>query len=248
MAPSPALPPNPQPAPPPSSTRIDSGLRALLKGLLMIALLAATVWAAERLGLFGLDQHWIDATVRGQGLRGDLAFIAAGALFTAVGMPRQVLAFLGGYAFGFVTGTALALAATVCGAALTLAFARGLGRTWLRQRFARRMAKVDAFLGRSPFAMALVIRLLPVGSNLLTNLLAGLAQVRTLPFLAGSALGFVPQTLIFALAGSGVNLQPELRFGIAAALLVASSLIGMRLYRQHRQAAQLEEEIVHPET
>lgn len=231
-----------------SADRAVIAIKPLLKGVGMIALLAGAMWAAERMGLFGLNEHWIDQTVRGHGLRGELVFIAAGALFTAVGMPRQILAFLGGYAFGFLFGTTLALIATVCGAALTLFYARGFGRGWLRQRFARRMAQVDAFLGHSPFAMALVIRLLPIGSNLLTNLLTGLAHVRALPFLAGSALGFLPQTLIFALAGSGVNLDPELRFSVAGLLLIASTLIGVRLYRQHRQAAQLEESIVQSET
>jgi len=42
--------------------------------------------------------------------------------------PHMVVAFLGGYAFGFIAGGVLALLATVTGCALTFYYARGMGR------------------------------------------------------------------------------------------------------------------------
>jgi uncharacterized membrane protein YdjX (TVP38/TMEM64 family) len=96
--------------------------------------------------------------------------------------------------------------------------------------------------------MTLVIRLLPVGHNASTNLLAGVSGVRALPFLAGSLLGYVPQNLVFALAGSGVNIEPGARLTLAVLLFVVSSLIGVWLYRRHRQAlAGVNEENEQPE-
>ena len=218
-------------------------LRTFAKSALLMAALVLLGLTVRHLGLDSLNEHWIDTTVRGQGLRGEMLFIAVGMLAMAVGLPRQVFAFLGGYAFGFVSGTALALLATVMGCVASFYYARILARDLMKRRFARRIAQVDAFLGHSPFNMALVIRLLPVGSNLLTNLVAGVSHTAARPFFAGSALGFLPQTLIFALAGSGVNVDPSLRLSIAAALFVISAVIGARLYRQHRQAAQFESDL-----
>lgn len=215
-------------------------LRTFAKSALLMAALVLLGLAVRHLGLDSLNEHWIDTTVRGQGLRGELLFLAVGTLAMAVGLPRQVFAFLGGYAFGFVSGTALALLATVMGCVVSFYYARVLARDLMKRRFARRIAQVDTFLGHSPFNMALVIRLLPVGSNLLTNLVAGVSHTAARPFFSGSALGFLPQTLIFALAGSGVNVDPSLRLSIAAGLFVISAVIGARLYRQHRQAAQFE--------
>jgi uncharacterized membrane protein YdjX (TVP38/TMEM64 family) len=215
-------------------------LRTLAKSALLMAALVFLGLAVRHLGLDSLNEQWIDTTVRGQGLRGEIIFIVMGMLAMAVGLPRQVFAFLGGYAFGFVSGTALALLATVLGCIASFYYARVLARDLMKRRFAQRIAQVDVFLGHSPFNMALVIRLLPVGSNLLTNLIAGLSHTAALPFFAGSALGFLPQTLIFALAGSGVNVDPSLRLSIAAALFIVSAIIGAHLYRQHRQAAQFE--------
>lgn len=222
--------------------------RAILKGLLLIASLAALGFLAKHGHLADmLSERWIDTEVRGQGWHGDLIFLAVGALTTALGFPRQVIAFLGGYAFGFIAGTGLAAMAAVTGCVLAFFYARWLGRSLIQNRFPGRIRKVDAFLHEHPFSMAVVIRLLPVGSNVVTNLLAGVSSVRGLPFFAGSGVGYLPQTMVFALAGSGVNFNPALRLTLAGVLFVVSSLIGVWLYRRHRhldvQAAEMEADI-----
>jgi uncharacterized membrane protein YdjX (TVP38/TMEM64 family) len=210
----------------------------------LILSLALLAWLAERLDLTGmLSEHWVDDRVRDKGWSGELLFLGMGALTTALGLPRQVVAFLGGYALGLVEGTVLALLATVLGSVLAFFFARWLGRGLVQDRFPGRIRKLDDFLRGHPFAMALIIRLLPVGSNVGTNLVAGVSSVPGLPFFAGSALGYVPQTLAFALAGSGVNFDPVLRLSLALALFLASSLLGVWLYRRHRRGAALEDEI-----
>lgn len=219
-------------------------VRIFLKGLLMIASLAALGFLANRWGLADMmSQRWIDTAVRGQGWSGNLVFLGMGALTTAIGFPRQVVAFLGGYAFGFLPGLGLALLAALLGCVIGFYYARWMGRSLVAHRFPGRIRKLDEFLRGHPFSMALIIRLLPVGSNVVTNLLAGVSSVRGLPFFAGSALGYVPQTLVFALAGSGVNFDPSLRLTLAAALFVVSSLLGIWLYRRHREVGALEAEL-----
>jgi uncharacterized membrane protein YdjX (TVP38/TMEM64 family) len=154
-----------------------------------------------------------------------------------------VVSFLGGYAFGFLVGTLLALAATALGCVIAFGYARLLGRAMVRKRFSARIQRIDAFLHENPFSMSLLIRLLPAGSNLLTNLAAGVSSVSAAPFIAGSTLGFIPQTMIFALAGSGVSLDPTLRIGLAMALFVVAGAIGLSLYRKHRHGKVLDESV-----
>ncbi len=211
--------------------------RVLLKGLVMLASLALLGFIASHFQLNEmLSQHWIDSEVRGKGWMGDLLFLAVGALATGLSFPRQVVAFLGGYAFGFVSGTALATVATVLGCVFGFFYARWLGRGFVQKRFPGRIRKLDAFLHHHPFSMTLVIRLLPVGHNASTNLLAGVSGVRALPFFAGSGVGYLPQNLVFALAGSGVNLDPTVRLTLAVVLFIISSLLGIWLYRRHRKS------------
>lgn len=218
--------------------------RILLKGLLLIASLALLGLLVNKLQLGdALSEHWIDTRVRGQGIQGELIFLGMAALTTAVGFPRQVVAFLGGYAFGFMFGTLLALVGTLLGSLMSFFYARWFGRALVKHRFPGRIRKLDDFLSGHPFTMAVIIRLLPVGSNVGTNLVAGVCSVAALPFLAGSGVGYLPQTLVFALAGSGVHFNPSLRLTLAAVLFVISSLLGVWLYRKHRHGTALEDEL-----
>ncbi|HSJ47510.1 MAG TPA: VTT domain-containing protein, partial [Gammaproteobacteria bacterium] len=90
------------------------------------------------------------------------------------------------------------------------------------------------FVGDHPLRTILLIRLLPLGSNLATNLAAGISRMGTRPFAAGSALGYLPQTLVFALIGSGIAVDPLWRIGTGILLFLLSGLLGLSLYRHFR--------------
>lgn len=158
-------------------------------------------------------------------------------------MPRGAVAFAGGYAFGAALGAALSLLGQVAGAALAYGWARAIGRAWTERRLAGRFGGrarplVDA-LRQAPFTTTLALRLLPVGSNIALNLLAGLAALPLLPFLAASAVGYLPQTLVFALLGKGVRVDGTWQIALAAGLLTVSLALGLWLLRRHRAARAL---------
>ncbi len=213
-----------------------SSVKPLLKGLVLIASLVAIGAAFKALGLAdALDTHWLDERVVGQGLWGEALFIAIGAILTAVGVPRQLVAVGGGYAFGLLPGTLIALVAQTLGCAVTFFYARLLGRSFIQNRFGQRIQRIDAFLRTHTFSMTLMIRFLPVGSNVLTNLAVGVSSVRALPFLAGSAAGYIPQTVIFVVLGSGIHLDSLMHTAISVAMFVVSGLISVALYRRVRK-------------
>ena len=219
-------------------------LRTLAPGLVLLATLAAIGFALES-GLLGgfLTEDWIDREVRGHGMTGELLYLAVAAAATALAAPRQIVSFLGGYAFGVVQGTLLALAATELGCMLTFFYARLIGRPLIAQRFGARVRRMDDFLSANPFSMTLLIRLLPIGSNFATSLAGGVARVPAMPFLLGSLVGYVPQTLVFALAGSGIEAGGTVRFGLAVLLFFVSAAIGIGLYRKYRHGKTLGAEV-----
>ena len=217
--------------------------RALGKlGLLAAGLLAAGALLRELGGVPGTA--WVDASIRDEGLWGELAFVLVGAAITAAGVPRQTVAFLGGYAFGAVLGGALALVAQLLGCAASYGWARLLGREWAERRmagrFGHRLRPLRDALTANPFGATLALRLLPVGNNLALNLLAGMAGLRAVPFLLGSALGYLPQTVVFALLGKGIRVEGAWQLGLAAVLLLVSTGIGLWLLRRHQAARALE--------
>ena len=218
--------------------------RVILRGVLLLASLAALAWLAEWMVEAGmLSEHWMDAQVVGHGWQGYATFLGVAALATGLGLPRHVIAFLGGYVFGTAVGTGMALAATVLGCIACFAYVRAFGRSLVARHLPGRVKQFDELLGLHPFQMTMIVRLLPVGSNVLTNVLAGVSRVRPWPFIAGSTVGYLPQTLAFVLAGSGVAVDPAVQITLAAVLFVVSALLGIALYRRHRHGAALEADI-----
>ena len=219
-------------------------LRTIVPGLVLLGTLAAAGYALESGALSGfLTQDWIDREVRGRGVPGEILFIAVAGVATAIAIPRHIVSFLGGYAFGVGLGTLLALLATELGCFFTFFYARLIGRPLVAQRFGARARRIDDFLSANPFSMTLLIRLLPIGNNFATSLAAGVARVAAAPFLLGSLLGYLPQTLVFALAGSGIETGAGARVGLAVLLFVVSAVIGVWLYRKYRHGKTLGEEI-----
>lgn len=213
--------------------------KLFIKGLIFLCVLAGGAYLLSQ----GMDETWIDTYVRGQGLKGWLVFISVGGLLAAVGFPRQILAFLGGYAFGVVKGTAVCVLATGLGCLLTFTYARLFGRAFVKRKFPRKIKRIDDFLSENPFSMTLLIRLLPAGSNVATNAAAGVSGVNPIPFVLGSLLGYIPQSVVFALAGSGVELNPEWSIALSVILFIVSGVLGVYLYRKYRHGKTLGREI-----
>lgn len=219
-------------------------LKPYLRGFILIASFVAVGFLVKAIGVHGFfDTGWIDRDIRGQGLNGEILFVLVGAAITAVGLPRQAVSFLGGYAFGFGTGTVLALLASLCGCILSFFYARLLGRSFVLARFPERIKRIDSFLHDNPLSMTLLVRLLPVGNNALTSMAAGVSGVRAIPFFIGSLIGYVPQTVIFTLLGSGIHLDPEIRIGASIVLFVVSGALGVYLFRRYRKNKALDDEV-----
>jgi uncharacterized membrane protein YdjX (TVP38/TMEM64 family) len=219
-------------------------VRTYLPGLVFLVTLIAIGYVIEE-GLLQqlLSEAWIDEKVRGKGVSGELLFLAVGGFATAVAIPRHVISFLGGYAFGFALGGALAVVATEIGCVIDFFYARVIGRPLVSARLGARVRRVEEFLAANPFSMTLLIRLLPVGNNFATSLAAGVSRVPARPFLLGSLLGYIPQTMVFALAGSGIELGARYRIALAALLFVVSGSIGIWLYRRYRRDRTLGEDV-----
>lgn len=218
------------------------GLRSILKGLAMLAVFGGLVLVARQMGLesrLAGDREWLLAQIVDHGALGVFYFVVGTALASAMGLPRQLPAFLGGYAFGWLWGGVLATVATSLGCALDFSLARTLGREFVLGRFGHRVAKLNAFLCADPFRTSLAIRLFPVGHNLTTSVAAGVTGIPASAFLIGSAMGYLPQNLVFAIFGAGVNAESNLgrvlSLGVSVVLLVGSTWLGMSVYRAYKR-------------
>ncbi|MBT1063591.1 VTT domain-containing protein [Bowmanella sp. Y26] len=185
-------------------------------------------WQPERFGQY----------LTGNTLHDGAVFVGMFALLSAVGLPRQLPAFIGGYYFGVFSGLILSTLAVTLGASLTLLTVRLMGNhlAFLKQRLPGK--RLRDFLSHNTLQATVAVRLFPVGNNLAVNLLAGLIRLPVIAFLAGSFIGYLPQMLVFALSGAGLKFNAHLQMVLGAILLIVSSAIGLWLYRRSRLSQQ----------
>lgn len=217
--------------------------RVFKKGLVFLLVLALLGWLISSQAMFeGLNEQWIDLHIRNNGASGVLYFVLICMTATAVGCPRQLVAFLGGYAFGFVNGALLSTVGTALGCMMSFFFARLAIRPLVDRRYSHRILKVNRFLAEQPVMKTIVIRLLPVGNNLVTNLVAGVTKVKGRYFILGSLVGYLPQMAIFALMGKGIVVLSVWKIMLSVLLFCISSALSVRLYQQYKAAQTLEDE------
>lgn len=207
-------------------------------GLLVLLLLLIIV-----LGLVFPPADYIPAAqwgaqLQSAGFTGVILFLLLGIVSTSIGLPRQLLAFIGGLAYGVGAGLVLSLIAALCGCLLTAFVSRRYFADRIVSRFPKPIAFLDRLTQHDLFLKILVLRLQPLGTNLLTNVCIGFTSASFPRFLAASAVGYVPQMLVFNLLGSGVRVDSQSQLLLSVVLLVLSILIGAFLYRRHFTSAE----------
>ena len=179
------------------------------------------------------DKNWLLDYVNQNGIFGNLVIIFSSMIFIAIGGPKQVIALLLGYLYYIYLGVFFTLVVCVISAALNYTVAYFLLTNTLFRRFPKRMQKFNAFASRSPFLKILLLRLFPVGNNVVTNILSGCVRVPVVPFFTASLIGYLPQTIIFALAGAGIQSPSNEMLYLSIVLAVISTVLTGFIYRDH---------------
>lgn len=209
--------------------RSDLGL--LVKPLLLTAVLTLAFVSFHH-GWWGAynEEDLLQDLFREYGSLAWPLFGLGAVVFTALGGPRQVLAFSCGYLLGGWWGGVASTLLTGLGALLTMSVVKHAGMGWLRERHGDRIDVVRQVLGGDTWKWICIVRLMPVGSNLVTNVAAALAGLSRRSVLLGSLPGYLPQSLLFSYAGRGVALQDSDKIWISLALLVGSTALAWYLY------------------
>lgn len=190
-------------------------------------------------------------------LRGEVAaapilalavFIALYAVATGAFVPLGlVLMLAGGFLFGPLVGALATIVGSTLGAIMTYLAARFAAGDRIRRfltggRFRKLMEGFD----RAPFRYLLTLRLVPLSPFGLVNLAAGCARAPFGAYVAATAVGAVPYSLIYSYLGAGLGqaflggrtpdagllLRPQVALPLAA--LGALSLLSGRLKRREQ--------------
>ncbi|MCP4989777.1 MAG: VTT domain-containing protein [Colwellia sp.] len=156
-------------------------------------------------------------------------------LATSIGLPRQIAALVAGINLGALIGVIIATIAATLGCLITFSVSRYLLSDKITLKYPKKLAKLSAFLGEQTFLKAIVIRILPLGSNFITNIIAGVSKVSMPAYVGGSFVGFIPQMIIFSLAGSGIRLGAQNELIASGVLFFVALLISAYLVKKHKK-------------
>ncbi|MGG8405528.1 TVP38/TMEM64 family protein, partial [Streptomyces sp. 12297] len=135
---------------------------------------------------------------------------------------------------------AAAVAGTVLGAAIAFGLGRGLGQEALRPLVRGRwLEAADGQLSRHGFRSMLAVRIFPGVPFAAANYCAAVSRMRWLPFLLATALGTVPNTAAYVIAGSSASSPTSPAFLASFAFIAVSGLVaGVVAWRKrHRLTA-----------
>lgn len=182
-----------------------------------LALLGAfAVLAVGAYYLFGRGELSFEALVQHRMAIGDfvsehrvlavLAFMGLYIVVVALSLPgASFLTVSGGFLFGVVVGASASVIGATIGATLIFLVARtALGEPLLK-RAGPRAAKLAQGFREDAFSYLLFLRLVPAFPFFLVNLVPAFAGVGLIPFMTATALGIIPGSAVFALAGTGLD-------------------------------------------
>jgi uncharacterized membrane protein YdjX (TVP38/TMEM64 family) len=140
-------------------------------------------------------------------LLGALAtFTALYVVVVSLSLPgATILTIVGGLLFGAVIGGLAATVSATLGATVIFLIARSAIGDFLVRRAGPRLTTLAEGFRDDAFHYLLFLRLVPLFPFFLVNLAPAIVGVRLPPFLAATALGILPATFAFALAGAGLD-------------------------------------------
>ncbi|MFZ3495863.1 TVP38/TMEM64 family protein [Streptomyces sp. 5.8] len=201
---------------------------ALLVTLLAAAAGSLLLWSPRELlaqeGIAGASEFWAAP-----------AFVLVFALGTLAFFPKPVLNAAAGALFGITEGLMLAVVGTTLGALLAFSLGRTLGRDALQPLLKKKiLATLDHRLTDQGFRSVFLLRIVPGIPFPAVNFAAAFSGVRTWPFSAATALGVLPATAAYVIAGSSASSPTSPAFLISTVVLIAmTALTFISLRRAH---------------
>jgi len=218
-------------SPPGSSIIWDIVRVILMAGVLggSLWMLYSTPWTRNvTFGNIGKFREWLNQW----GGWSWAGFVIIGVALVSIGFPRVALATAGGALFGVILGGLLAQIATILAAVPVFYFTRFFGRDLVMRKIGNRFQRLDKLLSKHGFMVILLIRVCPVGNNFIASYLAGVTAIPFRKYISASFLGYLPESFIFALLGSGFIDHFKLRLWGSVGLFLVLSLFFIWYYRR----------------
>jgi uncharacterized membrane protein YdjX (TVP38/TMEM64 family) len=171
--------------------------------IVLVLIVAALIVASALLPVKDWIRSFIN-WVQQLGPLGVVVFIVAYALATVLFLPGWIFTVGAGLVYGIVGGTLVALTGAVIGATLAFIVARYFVRKNIEDYANKnpRFRAIDQAIGKNGWKIIGLLRLSPLIPFNLSNYFYGITAVSLKAYVAISAVGMIPGTLLYAYLGA----------------------------------------------
>ena len=174
-----------------------------------LAALLALAWLGDAPARALVLLEW----VQGMGRRGIVLYVLLYMVAAVAFVPGSILVLGAGAVYGLALGFAVAAAGSTLGATAAFITSRYWARGWMRRLIKGHPSfqAIDRAIGYESWRIVLLIRLSPIFPYNLLNYAFGMTRVPLGAYVAGSAIGNLPATLLYVYFGSLLGSLTALR-------------------------------------
>lgn len=195
-----------------------------------VAIVATVALAAVALSRGWVSPQSLQNSVAHSGATGMLLYVLAVAVLEVFWFPRVWGLLAGGLLFGPVVGGLLSIVSDLLSATACYLIARGAAGAWVASllRSRPKAERIVRLLAHQRGAVVIaLLRICPVAHFTLVNYSAGVAGVRPLAFLGGTAIGLIPGAILYPILGDSLFHPSSATFWISLGLLAAGLAISV---------------------
>jgi len=156
-----------------------------------------------------------------------LAYISAYILVVALSLPGgMVMTLSGGFLFGAVWGTSMAVLGATLGATILFLIAKTSLGDFLLAKAGNTVKKLQAGFEKDVWSYMFILRVVPIFPFFLVNLAPAFLGVPLRVYMVATFFGIIPATFVYALAGSGLGKVFEQGENFSAASILTPEIMG----------------------
>ncbi|MDQ6967351.1 MAG: TVP38/TMEM64 family protein [Mariprofundaceae bacterium] len=206
-----------------------------LKRLIPILLIVAAIVAFFMLDLgqylsfdaLAEHRHALSEQVAMHPIMASLVYISIYILVVALSLPGGlVMTLSGGFLFGAVWGTSMAVTGATLGATILFLIAKTSLGDFLLAKAGNTVKKLQAGFEKDVWSYMFILRVVPIFPFFLVNLAPAFLGVPLRIYVIATFFGIIPATFVYALAGSGLGKIFEQGKSFSAASIITPEMMG----------------------
>lgn len=172
-------------------------------------------------------RHALSQQVTMHPIMASLLYISIYILVVALSLPGgMVMTLSGGFLFGAVWGTSMAVTGATLGATILFLIAKTSLGDFLLAKAGNTVKKLQAGFEEDVWSYMFILRVVPIFPFFLVNLAPAFLGVPLRIYVLATFFGIIPATFVYALAGSGLGKVFEQGKSFSAASILTPEMTG----------------------